>query len=96
MWLGEFGTVNGHKPHDTTPKKHYTDVNKVNPQGNWFTYLVQYIKDYNINWCYWPLNGTQSEAPGCDPSQPDWYGVLNPTWAGAASQPTMSKLRMIQ
>ena len=96
VWLGEFGTVNGHKPNDTTPPKDYTDVNNVNPQGNWFTYLVQYIKDYNINWCYWPLNGTQSEAPGRDPSQPDWYGVLNPTWTGAASQPMMSKLCTIQ
>jgi endoglucanase len=96
VWLGEFGTVNGYKPHDRTPKKDYTDVNKVNPQGNWFSYLVQYIKDYDINWCYWALNGTQSEAPGRDPSQRDWYGVLKPTWAGAASQPMMSKLRMIQ
>ena len=96
VWLGEFGTENGYKPGDTTPRQYYTNVNDVNPQGNWFSYLVQYIKDYNINWCYWALNGTQSEAPGRDPSQPDWYGVLNPTWTGAASQPMMSQLSMIQ
>jgi hypothetical protein len=71
-------------------------VNDVNPQGNWFSYLEQYIKDHNINWCYWALNGTQSAAPGRDPSQPDWYGVLDPTWKGSASQPMMSKLRTIQ
>ena len=96
MWIGEFGTPNGYKPNDNTPPEYYTDVNNVNPQGNWFSYLVQYIKDHNINWCYWALNGTQSEAPGRDPSQPDWYGVLDPTWTGPASPPMMSKLSMIQ
>lgn len=96
VWIGEFGTPNGYKPNDKTPRRNYTDVNDVNPQGDWFSYLVQYIKEYNINWCYWALNGTQSEAPGRDPSQPDWYGVLNPTWTGIASQPMMSKLSMIQ
>jgi hypothetical protein len=48
------------------------------------------------NWCYWCVNGSQSQAPGRDPSQPDWYGVLDPTWSGAASQPMMTKLRTIQ
>jgi len=96
VWIGEFGTPNGYKPNDNTPPEYYTDVNNVNPQGNWFSYLVQYIKDHNINWCYWALNGTQSEAPGRDPSQPDWYGVLDPTWTGPASQPMMSQLSMIQ
>jgi endoglucanase len=96
VWLGEFGTVNGFKPNDTTSQQDYADVNNVNSQGNWFSYLVQYIKDNNISWCYWPLNGTQSADLGRDPSQPDWYGVLNPTWAGTASQPVMNKLRMIQ
>jgi hypothetical protein len=51
----------------------------------WFSYLVRYIKDHNIIWCYWALNGTQSEAPGRDPSQPDWHGVLDPAWNGSAS-----------
>ncbi len=96
VWIGEFGTPNGYKPNNNTPPQYYTNVNDVNPQGNWFSYLVRYIKDHNINWCYWALNGTQSEAPGRDPSQPDWYGVLDPAWEGYASEPMMSKLRMIQ
>ncbi len=65
-------------------------------QGYWFTYLVNYIKTNNLNWCYWCLNGTQSLAPGRDPSTADWYGVLDPTWSTAASQPMMIKLQSIQ
>jgi hypothetical protein len=71
-------------------------VNEVNPQGNWFSYLVQYIQDHNISWCYWALNGSQSAAPGRDPSLPEWYGVLDPTWTGPASPSMMSKFSMIQ
>lgn len=61
-------------------------------QGAWFTYLMQYIQQRGIHWCYWSLNGTQSQAPGRDPSSSDFYGILRPDWAGAASQPLMSKL----
>jgi endoglucanase len=101
IWIGEFGTANGYKPNDTTPQSYYTDPNSVNPQGGWFTHLTTYVADLQANygggnWCYWCVNGSQSQAPGRDPSQPDWYGVLDPTWSGAASQPMMTKLRTIQ
>jgi aryl-phospho-beta-D-glucosidase BglC (GH1 family) len=101
VWLGEFGTVNGYKPGDKTPRQYYTDPNNANPQGAWFSHLVSYLADLQTrygsgHWCYWCLNGTQSAAEGRDPSRPDWYGVLNPTWSGAASQPLMAKLRSIQ
>lgn len=96
IWIGEFGTVNGYKPGDSTPQEDYTDPNNLSPQGSWFTYLVQYIQDNNISWCYWPLNGTQSEAPGRSPKRPDWYGVLDPGWSDVASQPMMRKLATMQ
>jgi endoglucanase len=94
IWVGEFGTVNGYKPNDSTPRQDYTDINPdYVAQGYWFTYLVNYIKNNNLNWCYWAVNGTQSLAPGRDPSTADWYGVLDPTWSAAASQPMMTKLQ---
>lgn len=96
VWIGEFGTPNGHKPGDTTPPEYYTDVNTVNPQGSWFSYLVQYIEDLELSWCYWAINGTQSLAPGRNPANPDWYGILDPTWSGVASAPMLDKLRIIQ
>lgn len=98
VWVFEFGTANGYMPGDTTPQQYYTDVNNVNPQGSWFTYLAQYIEANKLSWCYWCLNGTQSWCPGArrDPSKADWYGVLDPTWSRSASRPLMTKLKSIQ
>jgi endoglucanase len=101
IWLGEFGTVNGYTPNDSTPPQYYTDPNPVNPQGAWFTHLVAYLDDLQTrygsgHWCYWALNGTQSPAPGRDPSRADWYGILDPTWTRPASAPLLSKLQSIQ
>jgi hypothetical protein len=79
-----------------TPPQHYTDPNTSIPQGAWFTYLVEYIGTNNLHWCYWALNGSQSLAPGRNPNDPDWYGILDPTWDTAASTPMMNKLQTIQ
>ena len=94
--VGEFGTPNGRKPGDRTPPQLYTDVNPQNPQGSWFSYLIQYIRDHDLHWTYWALNGTQSQAPGRDARNVEWYGVLDPIWAGVASEPLMRKLESIQ
>ena len=78
VWIGEFGTPNGYKPSDNTPPEYYTDVNNVNPQGNWFSYLVQYIKDHNINWCYWALNGRSSRLLDATPASRTGTAFLIP------------------
>jgi endoglucanase len=97
VMVGEFGTVNGYKPNDKTPRQDYTDINSdYVAQGYWFTYLVNYIQANGLSWAYWALNGTQSAAPGRNPATAEWYGVLNPTWTGAASAPMMAKLHTIQ
>jgi endoglucanase len=94
--IGEFGTPNGRNPNHPEPPETYTDVNRTNPQGNWFSYLVEYIRDRNIHWTYWCLNGTQSQAPGRSPNRPEGYGILDPTWSAVASEPMMRKLQSAQ
>ncbi len=96
IWIGEFGTPNGLKPGHTDQPQDYTDPNATNPQGSWFTYLVDYIQDHQLHWCYWCLNGTQSEAPGRSPAQTEGYGVLAPDWQNVSSQPLLLKLQSIQ
>lgn len=103
--LGEFGTENGYQGWQSgmaiqptnTPQNQFTDwPNSYNNiQGAWFTYLVQYIQSRGIHWCCWALNGTQSYAPGRDPSRAEFYGVLAPDWQNAASQPMLAKLQSI-
>ncbi len=97
--LGEFGTPNGYNPSISSRRGRpddYIEPNDWNAQGAWFTYLVDYIHDLGIHWTYWCLNGSQSRAPGRDPRQPDWYGILTPDWRDTASESMMRKLRSIQ
>jgi endoglucanase len=97
VYLGEFGTPNGLKQdRDNDPSDHYTHPNDTNPQGAWFSYLAQYIKQHDIHWTYWCINGTQSQAPGRTAGHVEGYGILDPTWKQVASQPLMDQLRSIQ
>lgn len=99
VFLGEFGTPNGYHPANsaaTARQEDYTEPNDRNPQGAWFTYLVDYVRELGVHWTYWCLNGTQSRAPARNPSQPDWYGVLAPNWRDTASEPMLRRLRTLQ
>lgn len=104
IWIGEFGTPNGYKPGDMNDPTNYTTPNNTDAQGAWFTYLVEYIGNNAIHWCYWALNGVQSYVPDPnpskpvirDPSVPDHYGVLDPSWATPASDSMIAKLQSIQ
>ena len=96
VWIGEFGTPNGRRIGDKTAPWLYTQVNDTHPQGAWFTYLVAYIQEHNLHWTVWCLNGTQSLAPGRNPTNPEGYGVLNATWSGVASGPLMEALQSVQ
>jgi len=97
VYLGEFGTPNGLKQdRDNDPSANYTQPNESNPQGAWFSYLVQYVRANDIHWTYWCVNGTQSQAPGRTAGHVEGYGVLDPTWKGVASEPLMEQLRTIQ
>jgi endoglucanase len=42
----------------------------------WFTLFVRYLKDNNLSWCYWPLNGTQSSGAGRKYDAIEDYGLL--------------------
>jgi len=96
VWIGEFGTPNGRRPGDPTPPSDFTDVNGRNPQGAWFSYLVDYIAELGLSWSIWALNGTQSPGEGRTAGDPEWYGVLDPTWREVASPPMMARVRAIQ
>lgn len=93
--IGEFGTPNGLHTRDGGNPSEYAAVNDANPQGDWFSYLVDYIQAHGLNWMYWCLNGTQCDAPGRQAGQVEGYGVLSPDWASVASSPVIDKLSSI-
>jgi hypothetical protein len=49
-------------------------------QGQWFSSLVQYIKEKNLSWAYWSANGTESTAGQRVYGTQDWYGFFSPNW----------------
>lgn len=70
FWLGEFGTCNNSDACVTSV---------------WFNSITAYLTSHQeVNWSYWPLNGTQSSGAGRTPGAPEAYGVLSPDWTGSS------------
>lgn len=92
VYVGEFGTPNGLRPGDDTASRLFTDHDSSTSQGRWFSYLVAYMRELQVSWAYWPLNGDQAAARAGQAARPDWYGILRPDWSGPASAPLMAKL----
>jgi endoglucanase len=70
VWVGEFGTF--HRPASIDSD---TDSN-----GLWFRLFRRYLRDADIDWCYWGLNGTMSRGTGRTLGAEEGYGVLDVNW----------------
>ena len=61
LWVGEFGTCN-------TADTCVSSSNSADP-GLWFGVFTRYLRYHDLDWSYWPLNGTESDGlarPGAD------------------------------
>jgi endoglucanase len=85
VWVGEFGTA-----HDDG------GLSESNDQGRWFRWLLRYLRESDIDWCYWALNGTQSRGRGRTLGAEETYGVLDRTWNAPASAELVRLLQGIQ
>ncbi|KAI8465570.1 MAG: glycoside hydrolase superfamily [Monoraphidium minutum] len=74
IWLGEFGTS-----HD-----------QAGISSPWWKALMRYIKERDLDWSYWPLDGQQ--GPSRQKGALETYGLLNTTWDGWAYPPLMEQL----
>jgi endoglucanase len=91
LWVGEFGTCNTAD----------SCVASTDPADNgvWFSAITRYLGYHNLNWSYWPINGTESDGlPGQGRTYgvTETYGILNPQWDGAARPALLSSLQAIQ
>jgi len=78
VWVGEFGVCN---TSDACATKH---------DGSFRDSFIDYLKVGDIDWAYWPLNGTDSDG-GSSALDHTWFtqetfGILNTTWS--APQPS--------
>ena len=76
VWVGEFGTCHTHVScfQDTA----------AGSQGFWFTSFLQYLRQSDMDWCYWALNGTEAAGTTRTFGAEETYGVLNTSWNGPA------------
>ena len=75
LWLGEFG--------DNT-----STLSSPGGGGAWWANVQAWLKEYDIDWCWWALNPTHGQAcaPGSSQEeyywgQPEPYGLLTLDWS---------------
>jgi endoglucanase len=91
LWIGEFGTCN-------TADTCVESTSKAD-RGLWFSVLSRYLDYHDLNWSYWPVNGTQSDGlpgQGRTYGATETYGVLNSQWDDASRASLLTSLQAIQ
>jgi endoglucanase len=87
LWIGEFGTCQAPRCLDSSDPAQ---------QGFWFRNILRFLRESDLDWCYWPLNGTQLSGHSRKFGNPESYGVLNPAYDGPASGQMLRLLQSIQ
>ena len=87
VWIGEFGHVARTLPTQTT---------------DWWDYIMAWLKDQDVDWCWWALNPThgQSSAPGTNQvlnqqGSAESFGLLKPDWSDVGYPAVMTMLKAI-
>jgi endoglucanase len=87
VWVGEFG--------DTA-----SALSSPGGGGTWWANIQAWLKEYDIDWCWWALNPTHGKSctPGTDHILYNWgaaepYGLLTPNWAGVGYPAVVSMLQ---
>lgn len=85
LWVGEFGTCNSAD----------TCVSSISSSnlGYWFNMVTSYLRQNNLDWDYWAINGTTESNNGNGFGTVEGYGVLNLTWNGSALPSLTSRLQ---
>ena len=87
LWLGEFGTCN--------TGRNCVSSNNPSDNGYWFGFVTTYLQTNGVDWCYWPINGTESTGRGRTYGARETYGVLNTSWDGSARPALTARLRSL-
>jgi endoglucanase len=92
LWVSEFGTC-------ITWLEHQCNEDDVHFSNG----IQRYLREGDIDWAYWQLNGTQSDSllhPGHPPLRQhgarDWYGLLNKQWNGPADVKNVERIKALQ
>jgi len=80
LWVGEFGTC---------------QTLDCGSNSQWFVWFVQYLKERNLSWGYWPLNGAQSSGYSRTYDTLETYGLLSADYQHIGAAKIAELLRTI-
>lgn len=80
LWVGEFGTC---------------QTLNCGAGSDWFKLFVRYLKENDLAWSYWPLNGTQSSGAGRKYDTVEIFGLLSPDYRQVGAPKVVELLRTI-
>jgi len=80
LWVGEFGTC---------------QTLDCGPNSQWFVWFVQYLREKNLSWGYWPLNGTQSSGYSRTYDTLETYGLLSADYQHIGAPKVVELLRTV-
>jgi endoglucanase len=61
----------------------------------WWQCFTEYLAEKDLDWAYWPLNGTQGPGYNRTDGAEEGYGVLNTTWNGVANPSHLTALQAL-
>jgi endoglucanase len=81
LWVGEFGTC---------------QTLNCGANSDWLVMYIRYMKENDLAWSYWAINGTQSSGHGRKYDAIETYGLLSPDYQHIAAPKLLELLRTIQ
>jgi endoglucanase len=81
LWVGEFGTC---------------QTLDCGGDSQWFRWFVEYLREKDLSWSYWPLNGTQSSGVSRKYGEVETYGLLSPDYRHIGAPKIVGLLQTIE
>ena len=81
LWVGEFGTC---------------QTLDCGANSDWFVMYIRYMKENDLAWSYWALNGTQSSGAGRKYDSVETYGLLSTDYQHVAAPKIVELLRTVE
>jgi endoglucanase len=81
LWVGEFGAC---------------QTLDCGDEGQWFRWFVQYLRESDLSWSYWPLNGTQSSGVTRKYDDVETFGLLTPDYQRIGAPEIVKLLETIE
>jgi endoglucanase len=81
LWVGEFGTC---------------QTLNCGATSDWFVMYIRYMKENDLAWSYWALNGTQSSGASRKYDSVESYGLLSTDYQHVAAPKIVELLRTIE